>query len=284
MAENAIGSQRKGRQNMVSQQDRVSEFRAAHAKGKILVLPNAWDAASARLVQDAGAKAVATSSAAVAWSNGCADGEGMSREVAIAATREVLRVVNLPVSVDSEAGYSSDPGQVAEHCLRLIDIGVAGLNIEDGADSPDLLAAKIKAIKAAAKAKGADIFVNARADVYLRNLVPDDKKLGEMVRRAMLYTEAGADGIFAAFMTDTAQIREVVAATDLPVNILATKAAPDVAALKAAGVRRLSIGALTGRAAYGQAVRAVKMLLNDGKYDAIFETAGDCPDFNKAFG
>ena len=284
MAENAIGSQRKGRQNMVSQQDRISEFRAAHAKGKILVLPNAWDAASARLVQDAGAKAVATSSAAVAWSNGCADGEGMSREVAIAATREVLRVVNLPVSVDSEAGYSSDPGQVAEHCLRLIDIGVAGLNIEDGADSPDLLAAKIKAIKAAAKAKGADIFVNARADVYLRNLVPDDKKLGEMVRRATLYTEAGADGIFAAFMTDTAQIREVVAATDLPVNILATKAAPDVAALKAAGVRRLSIGALTGRAAYGQAVRAVKMLLNDGKYDAIFETAGDCPDFNKAFG
>ena len=284
MAENAIGSQRKGRQNMVSQQDRVSEFRAAHAKGKILVLPNAWDAASARLVQDAGAKAVATSSAAVAWSNGCADGEGMSREVAIAATREVLRVVNLPVSVDSEAGYSSDPGQVAEHCLRLIDIGVAGLNIEDGADSPDLLAAKIKAIKAAAKAKGADIFVNARADVYLRNLVPDDKKLGEMVRRATLYTEAGADGIFAAFMTDTAQIREVVAATDLPVNILATKAATDVAALKAAGVRRLSIGALTGRAAYGQAVRAVKMLLNDGKYDAIFETAGDCPDFNKAFG
>ncbi|HEY7979375.1 MAG TPA: isocitrate lyase/phosphoenolpyruvate mutase family protein [Rhizomicrobium sp.] len=269
---------------MVLQQDRVAEFREAHAKGKILVLPNAWDAASARLVQDAGAKAVATSSAAVAWSNGYADGEGMSREVAIAATKEVLRVVNLPVTADSEAGYSSDPAQVAEHCLHLIDIGVAGLNIEDGSDSPDLLAAKIKAIKSAARAKGADIFVNARADVYLRNLVPDDKKLGEMVRRTRLYTDAGADGIFAAFMTDAAQIREVVAATDLPVNILATKAAPDVASLKAAGVRRLSIGALTGRAAYGQAARAVKMLLNDGKYDAIFETAGDCPDFNKAFG
>jgi 2-methylisocitrate lyase-like PEP mutase family enzyme len=284
MAENAIGSQRKGRQNMVSQQNRVAEFRGAHAKGKILVLPNAWDAASARLVQDAGAKAVATSSAAVAWSNGYADGEGMSRAVAIAATKEVLRVVSVPVSVDSEAGYSPDPATVARHCMELIDIGVAGLNIEDGADSPDLLAAKIKAIKSAAKAKGADIFVNARADVYLRNLVPDDQKLGEMVRRTKLYTEAGADSIFAAFMTDIAQIRDVVAATDLPVNILATKAAPDVASLKAAGVRRLSIGALTGRAAYGQAVRAVKMLLDDGKYDAILATAGDCPDFNKAFG
>jgi 2-methylisocitrate lyase-like PEP mutase family enzyme len=284
MAENAIGSQRKGRQNMVSQQNRVAEFRAVHARGNILVLPNAWDAASARLVQDAGAKAVATSSAAVAWSNGYADGEGMSREVAIAATREVLRVVSVPVSVDSEAGYSSDPATVAKHCMGLIDIGVAGLNIEDGADAPDLLASKIKAIKSAAKAKGADIFVNARADVYLRNLVPDEKKLAEMVRRTKLYTEAGADGIFAAFMTDAAQIRDVVAATDLPVNILATKATPDVASLKAAGVRRLSIGALTGRAAYGQAVRAVKMLLDDGKYDAIFATAGDCPDFNKAFG
>lgn len=269
---------------MASQKDRVTQFRDAHAKGKILVLPNAWDAASARLVQDAGAEAVATSSAAVAWSNGYADGEGMSREIAIAATQEVLRVVTVPVSVDSEAGYSSDPGQVAEHCMRLVEIGVVGLNIEDGSDSPDLLAAKIKAIRSAVKAKGADIFINARADVYLRNLVPDDKKLAEMVRRAKLYTEAGADGVFAAFMTDTAQIREVVAATDLPVNILATKGAPDVASLKAAGVRRLSIGALTGRAAYGQAARAVKMLLDDGKYDAIFATAGDCPDFNKAFG
>jgi 2-methylisocitrate lyase-like PEP mutase family enzyme len=120
--------------------------------------------------------------------------------------------------------------------------------------------------------------------VYLHNLVSDDKKLGEMIRRARLYAEAGADGIFAAFMTDTAQIRDVVAATDLPVNILATNGVPDVASLKDVGVRRLSIGALTARSAYGHAARAVKMLLDDGKYDAIFSTAGDCPDFNKAFG
>jgi 2-methylisocitrate lyase-like PEP mutase family enzyme len=283
MAETAICSRKDGK-TMASQSDRVAQFRDAHAKGQILVLPNAWDAASARLVQDAGAKAVATSSAAVAWSNGYADGEGMSREVALAATREVLRVVDVPVTVDSEAGYSSDPAKVAEHCLRLIEIGVAGLNIEDGKESPDLLVAKIKAIKSAAKAKGADIFINARTDVYLQNLVSDDKKLGETIRRTKLYTEAGADGIFAAFMTDPAQIRDVVAATGLPVNILAAKTAPDVAALKALGVRRLTIGALTARSAYGHAVHAVKMLLNDGKYDAIFSTAGACPDFNKAFG
>src|ERR1700761_8151232 len=199
---------------MASQKDQVTEFRALHAKGNILVLPNAWDAASARLVQDAGAKAVATSSAAVAWSNGYADGEGMSREVALAATKEVLRVVSVPVTVDSEAGYSSDPAKVADHVMGLIDTGVAGLNIEDGKEPPDLLAAKIRAIKSTAKTKGVDIFVNARADVYLQNLVPDDQKLAEMIRRTKLYTEAGADGIFAAFMTDIAQIRDVVAATD----------------------------------------------------------------------
>lgn len=269
---------------MTTQKDRVAAFRSAHAKGQILILPNAWDAASARLVQDAGAKAVASSSAAVAWSNGYADGEGMPRAVAIAATKEMLRVVTVPVSVDSEAGYSSDPAVVAKHVLELVDMGVAGINIEDGTQPPELLAAKIRAIRQAVTAKGADIFVNARCDVYLHNLAPDNRKLGEMIRRAKLYTEAGADGIFAAFMTDLAQIREVIAATDLPVNILATKTAPDVAQLKDAGVRRLSIGALTGRAAYGQAVHAVKMLLGAGKYDAIFATAGDCPDFNKAFG
>jgi len=269
---------------MKTQSDRVSQFRELHGHGKILVLPNAWDAASARLAQDAGAKAVATSSAAVAWSNGYADGEGMSRDVAIAATKEVLRVVTVPVTIDNEAGYSSDPATVAAHAMELIEIGVAGINIEDGTEPADLLVAKIKAIKAAAKAKGADLFINARADVYLKNLVPDAQKHAEIVRRAKLYTEAGADGIFAAFVNDMADIQAIVAATDLPVNILANAKAPDVATLKAAGVRRLTVGALTGRAAYGQALRGVKMLLDDGKYDAIFATAGDCPDFNKAFG
>lgn len=245
---------------MGSQKDKVTEFRALHAKGQILVLPNAWDAASARLVQDLGAKAVASSSAAVAWCHGYADGEGMPRDVVMTATREMLRVIDRPLTVDSEAGYSSDPAKVVEHVSALVDMGVAGINIEDGTDSPDLLVTKIKAIKSALKSKGADIFINARIDVYLKNLLPDAKKLGETIRRTKLYSEAGADSIFAPFVNDPAHIREVVASTDLSVNALANKAAPDVGALKALGVRRLSIGAITGRAAYGQAVHGVKML------------------------
>jgi 2-methylisocitrate lyase-like PEP mutase family enzyme len=269
---------------MASQRDRVTQFRDAHAKGKILVLPNAWDAASARMAQDAGSRAVATSSAAVAWCHGYADGETMPRDVVMTATREILRVVDVPVTVDSEAGYSADPAKVAEHVMALIDLGVAGINIEDSTDEPGLLVAKIAAIKSAAKRKGADIFVNARCDVYLKNLVPDDAKLAEMKRRGILYRDAGADGFFAPAVTALNDIREVVDAVDLPVNILMMRAVPPVAEMKSAGVRRISTGALTGRAAYGKAVKAIKMLMDEGKPDAIFETSGDCPDFNKAFG
>lgn len=268
---------------MSNQTERVAQFRALHAPGGLLVLPNAWDAASGRMVQEAGARAIATSSAAVAWCHGYPDGEGLPRDIVMRATAEIIRVTRLPVSVDSEAGYAADPAGVAAHVLALIDLGVAGINLEDGRGSPDLLAAKIKAIKTAAKAKGVDIFVNARTDVYLKNLVPDEAKLGEAIRRGTLYRDAGADGLFVPALIDLAGIREIVRAIDLPLNALVQKQLPPVADLKAAGVRRVSAGASIGRAAYGAAAHATKMLLNEGKYDAIFAATGDCPEFNPLF-
>lgn len=269
---------------MTKQSERLSQFRALHAPGRILVLPNAWDAASARMAQELGAEAIATSSAAVAWCHGYADREQMPTATALAATREIVRVVTVPVSVDSEAGYSSDPQKVATHVLALIEAGAVGINLEDGTEAPDLLCAKIGAVKQVTKAKGADIFINARCDVYLQNLAPDDRKLEESIRRGKLYKDAGADGLFMPGMSDLSQIRDVVKAIDLPVNILIMRNVPPIAELKAAGVRRVSAGALTGRAAYGAAHNAIKMLLLDGRYGAIFATSGDCPDFNGLFG
>jgi 2-methylisocitrate lyase-like PEP mutase family enzyme len=268
---------------MSTQGEQTTKFRALHAPGKLLILPNAWDAASARIAQEAGAAAIASSSAAVAWCHGYADGETIPREVVMAATREMLRVVKAPVTVDSEAGYSAEPTDAAGHVMALIDLGVAGINLEDGTDSPDLLAAKIKAIKAAAKATGADIFVNARTDVYLRNLVADDAKLGETIRRGRLYAEAGADGLFVPALNEIGAIGEVAGAIALPFNSLMQKALPPLAELRRAGVRRISTGALIGRASYGVAVRAAKMLLDQGTPDAIFASSGDCPDFNALF-
>ena len=268
---------------MSTQQERVQQFRALQAPGSVLVLPNAWDAASARLTQEAGAAAIATSSAAVAWCHGYADRECIPTETALAAVREVMRAVSVPVTVDSEAGYSQDADTVAGHVSALIGLGAAGINIEDGTDPPELLAAKIIAVKRAARARNADIFVNARCDVYLQNLAPDERKLEESIRRGKLYRDAGADGLFMPGMADLAQIRDVVTAIDLPVNILIMRAVPAIAELKAAGVRRVSAGALIGRAAYGQALAATKMLLDEGRYDAIFATSADCPDLNAYF-
>jgi 2-methylisocitrate lyase-like PEP mutase family enzyme len=266
---------------MTTQSDALAKFRALHAPGNMLVLPNAWDAASAKLAEAAGASAIATSSAAVAWANGYADGEKMPPAVARHAATSVLRVTKLPVSVDSEAGYSADPAQVAVHVVALIELGAAGINIEDGREPAELLVAKIRAIKDAARAKGADIFVNARSDVYLQNLVPDPDKLPEAIRRGLLYRAAGADGFFPALVSDLGDIRAIAAAVDLPLNALMMKGLAPVSELKAAGARRISAGALTARAAYGAAALGVKMVMEEGRYDAIFATSGDCPDFNK---
>jgi 2-methylisocitrate lyase-like PEP mutase family enzyme len=268
---------------MSTQAERLSQFRALHAPGQCLILPNAWDAASARMAQELGAEAVATSSAALAWCHGYADKEHLPTETTLWAVREIVRVVSVPVTVDSEAGYSPNPDAVAAHVYALIEAGAAGINLEDGTEAPDILCAKIGAIKRAAKAVGADIFINARSDVYLQNLVGDDAKLAEIIRRGKSYAQAGADGFFAPAMHDLKEISDVARAIDLPLNILAMKVVPPVAELKKAGVRRVSAGALIGRAAYGAAVRSAKMLLEQGRYDAVFETSGDCPNFNALF-
>src|SRR5256714_603748 len=117
---------------MSTQRERLEKFRALHAPGRILILPNAWDAASARMVQELGAEAIATSSAAVAWCHGYADGETIPTETALAAAREIVGVVSIPVSVDSEAGYSFDAARVAEFACALIEAGAVGMNLEDG--------------------------------------------------------------------------------------------------------------------------------------------------------
>lgn len=261
----------------------AAAFRALHAEGQFLVLANAWDAASARLSQEAGAKAVATSSAALAWCHGYRDGEDLPTDVLLTAVREILRVVRVPLSVDSEAGYSNDPGAVSDYAAQLIDLGVAGINLEDGTHPADLAARKIEAIKARAAKMGGDLFVNARTDVYLKSLTPADRALDETLARGRLYRDAGADGFFVPALNDAEGIRAVVQKIVLPLNILTLQATPPLAELRALGVRRISTGAGPGRAAYGATVRTMRALLDDGRTDTMFGSAADCPNFNDLF-
>lgn len=258
-------------------------FRAFHAPGKFLILPNAWDAASARLAEDCGAQAIATSSAAVAWAHGYPDGEALSTSMLLAAVAEILRVVKIPVSVDSEAGYSSDPAKVADYTSTLIDMGVAGINLEDGTHSPDLTARKIEAIKTAARRKNADIFINARADVYLKKLTQPEHMRDVMIRRGKLYKSAGADGFFAPAVTGAGDMRAIADAVDLPLNILFFPGVPSFAQMKDAGVRRLSAGAGISRIAMGAARTAIKTFLLGTDYETLFKPAEGLPNMNTLF-
>jgi 2-methylisocitrate lyase-like PEP mutase family enzyme len=263
--------------------DRHVTFRRLHAPGELLVLPNAWDAGSARLVEGCGATAIATTSAGLAWSCGYADGNVLPPRVLLAAVAAIARVVTLPLTVDVEAGYSDDPQAVADTVVAVAGAGAVGINLEDGASSPDLLCAKIAAVKAATARAGAEVFVNVRTDVYLRALVPAERAVDETVERARRYRAAGGDGLFVPGLRDAAGIRTIAAAVELPLNVMVVPGLPPVAELRGLGVRRLSAGSALAQAAYGAARRAATALLADGRYEAMMETARDYPVLNALF-
>jgi len=255
-------------------------FREFHAPGQMLLLPNAWDAGSARLIESCGAAAIATTSAGLAWSRGYPDGDLLPLRVLVAAIAEITRVISVPLSADVEAGYSGDPRAVGEMITAVLDAGAVGVNLEDGADSPDLLCAKIEAAKSAATRAGVDLFVNARTDVYLRGLVLPERALAESIERGHRYQAAGCDGYFVPKVADSAAIRALVAATPLPLNVLVVPGLATVAALQSLGVRRVSAGSAIAQTAYGFARRAALEFLKDGSYGAMSETRADYGEMN----
>jgi 2-methylisocitrate lyase-like PEP mutase family enzyme len=242
----------------------ASVFRRLHGEG-LLILANAWDAGSARLIENLGAKAIATSSAAVAWSHGYADGDLLPVPLLVATVDEIARVVKVPITVDVEGGYSTDPSAAADTVAAVIDAGGVGINIEDGTGDPDLLCAKIERSKAAGSRLGIDVFVNARTDVYLKNLTAPDRRLDETLARADRYRAAGADGIFVPGVTDPNEIRKIASAVPLPLNVLARTGLPDASALEGLGVRRLSAGSGVASAAFGRIASLAAEFLRTGE-------------------
>ena len=256
-------------------------FKQLHADPQILVLPNAWDAASAALMEDAGAKAVATSSAAVAWAHGYADGDLLPVPTLLAAIGEIARVLKVPLTADIEGGYSDDLATLAETIKGVVGAGAVGINLEDGGRDPDLHARKIEAVR---KAAGAGLFVNARTDVYLRGLAQGEAALAETLRRAELYRAAGADGIFVPGPTDEALLGTLARDIALPLNVMGRGGAPSAERLQALGVRRLSSATAPFRAAYAALGRAMSAFLESGDADALAQAGQGLTDLNKRFG
>lgn len=238
----------------------ATTFRNLHASG-LLILPNAWDAGSTALSIAAGARAVATTSAGVAWSLGWPDGATPPEAELLGALARMVRVAGeTPISADIEGGFSDVPSEAAGLVRRTWETGAVGINIEDGADPAERLAEKIAAVRAAV---GGDLFINARCDLWLRGIGPVEGRLEEAGRRAALYEAAGADGLFMPGVTDPDTIR-VLVGMGLPLNLLARPTLPDAEGLKALGVRRLSAGSNISAAAYGAADRLTRGFLADG--------------------
>eukprot|EP01030_Chromulinospumella_sphaerica_P018870 gene18870-18744_t len=170
----------------------AADFHALHAGPDVLVLPNAWDAASAAMMQDAGAKAVATSSAAVAWARGYADGDNLPVPVLLDVISGMARGLSVPLTADIEGGFTDDLETLTQTVEAVIQAGAVGVNLEDGKRDPDLHARKVEAAREAGVRTGVELFVNARIDVYLKGLAEGEAALAETLRRARLYAGAGA--------------------------------------------------------------------------------------------
>lgn len=265
---------------MNEQRTLADAFRRLHQPdaGRILVLPNAWDAMSARVIEEAGARAIATTSAGVAWALGRTDGEGLTRDQMINAIERITRVVRVPVTADVERGYGDGtPADVAETVRRVIGAGAVGINLEDapGRDGAALIeideqVARIAAAREAAAGEGVEIYINARIDPYLAQAGAPEGRFDETVRRAQAYVAAGADGVFVPGVADAETIRALVAAVRVPLNVMAGRGAgPDIAALQALGVARVSIGPSLTLAVMGQIRRAAAEVLEQGTFTGL---------------
>lgn len=256
-------------------------FLNLHNGSEPLVIPNAWDAASAALFQQAGAPAVATSSAAMAWSLGYPDGGALPRHELLAAIGRIQRVLRVPLSVDLEDGYSDTPESVAALVAEVSAMGVTGINLEDGEKAPSLLADKIAACRQALGA--APLFINARTDVVLRGLASDGASLDMTLQRAGVYHAAGADGLFVPGMISLADTQHIASQTELPLNLMLLPGMPSIPALFAQGARRFTAGPANFQSAYGTLQAAAQALVQGHDTSGLFANAVAYDTMNALF-
>jgi len=275
---------------MEFQTAKAVQFRQLHRGPGVLVLPNAWDVASARIFEEAGFPAIATTSAGIAFSLGYPDGHRTSREEMIARIGRTVRAVKVPVTADIEWGYGSTAEELARTTRELIEAGAVGMNLEDASgrrDQPllslELAVEKIKAVRETAAHLRAPIVVNARTEVYLLPGGNPDADYAEAMRRLVAFRDAGADCVFAPGLKDAETIGRLVKAVECPLNILAVPGTPSIAELGKLGVARVSVGSGFMRATLGLLRRAAQELKSAGTYSVLADGV-PYADMNKLLG
>ena len=274
---------------MMDQADKAKLFQQLHRGSQILVIANAWDAASARVFEDAGMRAIGTGSAGIAFSHGYPDNERIPREVILAATREMVRAVKVPVTADILTGLGLTAEAVVGTVKDVIAMGAVGVNIEDGTDDGprlfdlDQQTEKIRAVCDAVKASGVPIVVNARTDSFWLKLGDEKARLRASIERANRYREAGADCLFVPGAIDRETIKTLVTEINGPMNILTMPGCPPIAELEQLGVRRASEGSGPMRATMMLTRRIAEELLQSGTYTRFHNDALPYPEANKLF-
>jgi 2-methylisocitrate lyase-like PEP mutase family enzyme len=261
---------------MAQEQAKAASFRVLHSGREILLLPNVWDVASARLIEESGFKAAATSSAGIAFSLGYPDGQRISREQMLAVIARIAKAVRVPVTADVEAGYGKTPEDAGRTARAVVDAGAVGMNLEDAiGDSPSVLVElplqleKIRAVREMASRLRVPLVLNARTDMYLLQIGDPAERYDETVRRLSAFREAGADCVFAPGLRDAPTIGRLVADLKCPINILAGPGSPSVPELSKLGVARVSLGSATMRATVGCLRRIAQELKATGTYSNL---------------
>jgi 2-methylisocitrate lyase-like PEP mutase family enzyme len=274
--------------NMRIQAQKAEQFRKLHHGPKMLLLPNAWDVASARILEECGHPAIATTSAGIAYSLGYPDGQRISRDEMLDVVARIARAVRVPVTADLEAGYGTSPKDMAETVRAAIEAGAIGMNLEDvtGDDESSQVAIplqveKIRAIRDTAASLGVPFVLNARTDAYLMPIGEEATRFERTVERLRAYRDAGADCLFAPGLYDRETIAKLVKAVEAPINILANPACPPMAELEKIGVARVSTGSGIMRAAMGAVQRVAKDMLQERSCEAMFVGALPYAELNR---
>jgi 2-methylisocitrate lyase-like PEP mutase family enzyme len=269
-----------------SQKEKAEDFRALHRKGHILILPNVWDVASARVFENGGFPAVATSSAGMMVSLGYPDGEIIDRSEFVEAIRRIAKVLSVPLSVDVVAGFGEKPDQVVATVREVIKAGAVGMNIEDFLHVEKRLftvekqVEKLNALKKLSRSMNIPFVINARTDALRYAEGDESARLNEAIRRAVAYRDAGADCVYPMGLTDPVSISTFVKALNFPTNVMVRKGLPSVVDLERLGVARVSFGPSASYAVMGLLKRISKEVLEKGTYDTLFEGAISYDELN----
>jgi 2-methylisocitrate lyase-like PEP mutase family enzyme len=259
-----------------AQIQQAERFRQMHNRQRILVLPNAWDAASARIFEAAGFSAVATTSAGLSYTAGYPDGELIPRDDMLTLTRWIAQCVSVPVTADIEAGFAGDSAGIAATVSAIIETGAVGINLEDSLRGTErrlydlpVAVERIQAARDAAERAEIPLVINARTDVFLLGIGEKSSRFDHAVERLNAYRQAGADCLYPIGYLDAATIARLVEAIDGPINVMGVAGMPSVAELERLGVARVSTASGLARVAMTATKKVAETLIRDGSFDLL---------------